>query len=73
MKKKRGFFLSYLLKGAVKMIMILSIMAGAFIGVVLMGLLLCAKGFNNDACESCPYKWFYIDSITEENNNGTRY
>ena len=53
------------------MIVILSIMAGAFLGVALMGLLLCAKG--DDECENCPYKRFYIDSITEENNNGSGY
>ena len=53
------------------MIVILSIMAGGFLGVALMGLLLCAKG--DDACEYCPYKNYYFDSITEENNNGSRY
>ena len=53
------------------MIVILSIMAGGFLGVALMGLLLCAKG--DDACEYCPYKRFYIDSITEGNNNGSGY
>ena len=53
------------------MIVILSIMAGAFLGVALMGLLLCAKG--DDACEYCPYKNYYFDSITEENNNGSGY
>ena len=49
------------------MTILLGIAAGAFFGVMLMGLLLCAKG--NDACENCPYKNYYM----EENNNGSEY
>ena len=53
------------------MLIVFAMMAGAFLGVALMGLLLCAKG--DDACENCPYKNYYLDSITEENNNGSEY
>lgn len=44
-------------------------MAGAFIGVLTMGLLLCAKG--DDVCIDCPYKNFYLESITGEFDNGS--
>ena len=50
------------------MIIIFAMIGGAFIGISLMGLLLCAKG--DDACENFPYKRFYINSITEEKIHG---
>ena len=53
------------------MLIVFAMMAGAFLGVALMGLLLCAKG--DDACEYCPYKNYYLDNITEESNNGSGY
>ena len=46
------------------MMIVLAVMAGAFIGVLTMGLLLCAKG--DDVCQNCPYKLFYLDSITKD-------
>ncbi len=46
------------------MMIVLAVMAGAFIGVLTMGLLLCAKG--DDVCIDCPYKRFYVDYITGE-------
>ena len=70
MLKMAGFFLSYLLKGVAKMIIILSIMAGAVFGFTI-GVILGAK--KSDFCKYCAYKWFYIDHITEEINNGSGY
>ncbi len=53
------------------MMIVLAVMAGAFIGVLTMGLLLCAKG--DDVCIDCPYKRFYLESITGEFDNGSRH
>lgn len=46
------------------MMIVLAVMAGAFIGVLTMGLLLCAKG--DDVCIDCSYKRFYLESITKD-------
>ena len=53
------------------MIMILSIIASAVFGLIIGGILGSAK--KSDFCNDCAYKWFYINKITEENNNGSRY
>ena len=50
------------------MTILLGTAAGAMFGIVLICLILDIKG--KDICVDCPYKHFYIDSITEEINNG---
>ena len=46
-------------------------MAAAMFGLLMGGTLASAK--NCDFCNDCAYKRFYIDKITEENNNGSGY
>ena len=48
---------------------ILAIVAGAVFGLIMGGILGSAK--KSDFCNYCPYKWFYIDRITEEIKNGS--
>ena len=51
------------------MIVVLVIMTAAVFGFIIGVILCCAK--KSDFCDDCAYKWFYIDRITEEINNGS--